>query len=365
LGGQRRRCGSVLCPTLTAALGLSLTTAAAGAAGPSSGGSACLAAATASWGGLRARAPPPLGGGREVGGPRRLGGGGSEGSQRRRGGIVLSPDRHGRGQSLAAAAGEASWEGLGVAPLGLGGGPVWRLRRRGGAVLCPPLRAYHPPLSLDNNLEVWCRNPANEREYLLEEWDDPFMEPHEVTRGSKKVNTRWKCRKEGCGHVWFALVGNRTSRGDRCPACAGNVPTATNNLEVHCEEKGLELLLREWALTDRRPKDFLPQSHTKVPWKCEECGWGWNGVIYSRTGSNPCGCPGCAGKVATPTNNLQVHCEENGREDLLGAPRHGDEGLHAAVKREGAVEVRMWVWVGGQNPGPHHQAPRVPGVHEY
>jgi len=41
-----------------------------------------------------------------------------------------------------------------------------------------------------------------------------------------------------------AQVGNRT-RGSACPACAGKVPMATSNFEVHCEETGRQGLLGE------------------------------------------------------------------------------------------------------------------------
>ena len=48
---------------------------------------------------------------------------------------------------------------------------------RGEAVLCPPPRAAR-----SETLETWW--PANGREDLLGEWDDPGVAPHEVTHGS-------------------------------------------------------------------------------------------------------------------------------------------------------------------------------------
>ena len=332
VGGQRRRCGGVLCsPPLRAGHGLSLAAAAAGAAGSSRGASGYLTAATASWQGLQeGRAASPLGvGGGEGGRLRRLGGEGLVGRQRRGGiGVRCPPPRAGRGLSLATVAGAGpSWGGCTLPPPGFGKGVVERQRRvggggevggqlrRGGVVLCPPLSVFH-----GQKFDSWCTETG--RMDLLGEWDDPVKGPDEVTKGSKE-KVRWKCGKEGCGHVWFAQVGNRTG-GQGCPACAGKVPTATNNFKVHCEANGLQVLLREWVLTDTEPVNFLPQSKTEVPWMCEECGWQWETPIYSRTGNNPSGCPACAGSVATPTKNLKVWCGENGREELLEEWAHPD-----------------------------------------
>jgi hypothetical protein len=53
-------------------------------------------------------------------------------------------------------------------------------------------------------LEAWC--PANGRDDLLEEWDDPSKGPHEVTWGSATVRVRWKCKESECGHTWQDLT---------------------------------------------------------------------------------------------------------------------------------------------------------------
>ena len=135
----------------------------------------------------------------------------------------------------------------------------------------------------------------------------------------------WQCGE--CGWGWEALISNRTS-GNRtgCPVCAGLVVTPTNNLAVWCGENGREDLLREWAHPDKAPTAFTRASGVKVPWKCGECGWGWEALISNRTNSSHAnGCPACAGRVVTPTNNLAVWCENNGREDLLGEWAHPDK----------------------------------------
>ena len=62
------------------------------------------------------------------------------------------------------------------------------------AVLCPPAR-MSPRLSPTYNLRVWCKEVGEELgEKLLEEWDDPVLEPWEVTRGSSH-------RRGGCAGI--------------------------------------------------------------------------------------------------------------------------------------------------------------------
>lgn len=48
------------------------------------------------------------------------------------------------------------------------------------------------------------------------------------------------------------------------------------------------------------PKNVTKGSHKKVWWKCSK-GHVWKAVIYSRAGSQKCGCPVCAGKVRKNT----------------------------------------------------------------
>ena len=87
------------------------------------------------------------------------------------------------------------------------------------------------------------------------------------------------------------------------------MPTPTHNLEVWCKENGREDLLQEWAHTDKAPHDFTPASHVKVPWKCGECGCGWEAITHNRTRSkDPTGCPACwnrrRGQVVKPKLNF-------------------------------------------------------------
>jgi hypothetical protein len=56
------------------------------------------------------------------------------------------------------------------------------------------------------------------------------------------------------------------------------------------------------------PDDYFPHSHCPAHWKCPTCSYRWRVSIGSRTAGN--GCPGCAGRVATRTNNLALASPE-------------------------------------------------------
>jgi hypothetical protein len=172
-----------------------------------------------------------------------------------------------------------------------------------------------PRLSPTYNLQVWCEEVGEELgEKLLEEWDDPVLEPWEVTRASGH-RARWMCRE--CGWSFHARVADRTkSDGPTgCKACAGRVATETHNLALACAQSGGQLahLPGEWHHPTKRMEDFTPASNRKVPWRCGTCEWEWDAMIHDRTRSDrPRGCPACAGMVATETHNLALACEESG-----------------------------------------------------
>ena len=53
-------------------------------------------------------------------------------------------------------------------------------------------------------------------------------------------------------------------------------------------------------------------SERRIRWKCRECGWTWRtGLAHRTKDKKPTGCPGCAGKVPTWYNNLEVTCKES------------------------------------------------------
>jgi len=122
-----------------------------------------------------------------------------------------------------------------------------------------------------------------------------------------------------------AEMGGRLRRRGAAVLCppprGGPRLSPTNNMRTWCEEEGREDLLEEWADPNKGPDEVTRASTTaKVQWKCGkvECGWTWYATVYNRTRSvRPSGCPACAGKVPTPTHNLEVWCKEQGQERLL------------------------------------------------
>jgi len=149
-------------------------------------------------------------------------------------------------------------------------------RTGGGKTGCPACagRVATPT----NNFEVYCRETG--REDLLGEWAHPDKAPTEFMSGSS-VKLPWKCGK--CGGGWEARMNSRTnrSRPSGCPGCAGRAATTIRNLAVWCGTNARGDLLTQWAHPDKAPTDFTPGSATKVPWKCRECGLGWEAGAYT------------------------------------------------------------------------------------
>ena len=102
----------------------------------------------------------------------------------------------------------------------------------------------------------------------------------------------WRCGK---GHDYQATVAARTMRGSGCPCCSGKkVLPGFNDLATVEPE-----VARQWhpTLNGTLTPDMVPLgAHRKVWWQCDQ-GHVWKAAIYSRAGSQKCGCPVCAGKV--------------------------------------------------------------------
>lgn len=124
---------------------------------------------------------------------------------------------------------------------------------------------------------------------MAKEWDyeeNGLLKPYEFLPSSN-VKVYWKCRK--CGYKWKASIGSRKA-GHNCPACAGKKPlVGTNDLKTLYPEVSME-----WSSKNIcEPNAFLPNSATKVWWKCSECGHEWQATINNRVTSKS-GCPKCA-----------------------------------------------------------------------
>ena len=114
----------------------------------------------------------------------------------------------------------------------------------------------------------------------------------------------WRCPR---GHEWAAVIASR-SRGNGCPYCAGQRPTAMRNLATE-----YPALLAEWDWEkngDNRPEQFSPRSKSKVWWKCQK-GHSWEANINNRTRFTANSCPICLNRLLSDANSLA-----NARPDL-------------------------------------------------
>jgi hypothetical protein len=117
----------------------------------------------------------------------------------------------------------------------------------------------------------------------------------DVTPGSRQV-AWWAAT---CGHEWDAPVVCRAVQGHGCPFCAGARLDPRHSLSVL-----RPLVAAEWHPTRNgslRPEQVADGSGRQVWWSCSKCSWEWRTTVSTRRG-----CPGCAGRSATPHNNLTV-----------------------------------------------------------
>ena len=127
---------------------------------------------------------------------------------------------------------------------------------------------------------------------LAGEWDaakNGALTPETVTPASNR-KVWWRCP---LGHSYLAIVASRTMRGDDCPYCAGRKVLAGFN-DLATREP---VVAAQWHPTlngGLTPEMVTTGSNRKVWWRCP-LGHVWKAVIYSRAGTQKCGCPVCAG----------------------------------------------------------------------
>jgi hypothetical protein len=109
-------------------------------------------------------------------------------------------------------------------------------------------------------------------------WD-----PNNYGRSSdKKVS--WKC---SLGHIYDALIYNRTFREDQCPVCAGKqVLAGFNDLRTTHPQHAAQAY--GWD-----PTAYTAGSNLRVNWECSS-GHTWKAMINSVSNSRQLGCPSCA-----------------------------------------------------------------------
>ena len=95
------------------------------------------------------------------------------------------------------------------------------------------------------------------------------------------------------------------------------------NLRLWCEQNGEwgRRVLEEWDDENRSSEDVTRGSAYRARWVCRVCSHEWTAAVGPRTRkTRPTGCPGCAGKTPTLSNNLFSFCAKEshgGRFDHL------------------------------------------------
>lgn len=121
-----------------------------------------------------------------------------------------------------------------------------------------------------------------------------------LKKGSDK-KIWWECFKSECGgHIWQAIISNRTRKKYGCSICANRKICLCEN---HCNSFGYlqPELAKEWHPTKNNttPFDHAQASNKKVWWICNRSKCGkheWKTTISSRTGKIKTGCPYCSNK---------------------------------------------------------------------
>ncbi len=144
-------------------------------------------------------------------------------------------------------------------------------------------------------------NPA-----FAAEWDsvkNAGLDIDDYTGGSNKY-VWWRCAKHG--HSWYAQINKRFSRNQGCRICSNHEVLAGFNDLATTHPK----LAAEWNYNkngEKRPEYYTQGAEIKVWWKCAECGYEWEAVLYSRTSRKPTGCPCCAENIlVVGKNDLQT-----------------------------------------------------------
>jgi hypothetical protein len=143
--------------------------------------------------------------------------------------------------------------------------------------------------------------------HLASEWDSEAnapLGPGDVTANSHK-KVWWRCEKAS-DHKWQAIIQNRAKNGTTCPCCCNRKTVASNCLQTTHPD-----LCKEWCVDKNTitPTEVTAGSNIKVWWQCskhsDHC---WLLSIITRVRKKT-GCPLCAGKQASSSNNLNMYPE--------------------------------------------------------
>lgn len=175
-------------------------------------------------------------------------------------------------------------------------GHVWR------ATIISRTRGRGCPVCAGHKAEEGFNDLSSFDPRLAAQWDsvrNGTLTPAEVTAYSNK-KVWWRCE---LGHSWQAPVSARVFNRSACPYCSGKKVLAGFN-DLAAREP---LLAQQWDAElngNLTPEMVTLGSHKRVWWRCNK-GHVWKAVVYSRTGSDKCGCPVCAG--VTRRSSVKVY----------------------------------------------------------
>jgi hypothetical protein len=137
---------------------------------------------------------------------------------------------------------------------------------------------------------------------------DPEHNPEDVTRtvhARSKTSLWWRCLADAA-HRYEATVANRAAGGG-CPYCSNHRLSATNSLASRFPAVAAELDVA--ASGGRTGEQLQAGSHEVVAWRCPVADdHRWRASVVARTSprgrAKAAGCPACAGRQLSVTNNL-------------------------------------------------------------
>ena len=163
-------------------------------------------------------------------------------------------------------------------------------------------------MAYQKSLYDWC--VENELFDVLDDFDSERnnVYPNDVSC-QDNANLYWfTCHK--CGKKYFTkLYSVYRNKDNRCPDCTNTkvrLSQAQTDMATGIEENNQGYLIKEYDNTKNIKGIFSYKYNSSDPvwWKCLTCGGEWETKIFVRT-IQGCGCPYCAGKIASEDNNLK------------------------------------------------------------
>jgi hypothetical protein len=157
----------------------------------------------------------------------------------------------------------------------------------------------------------------------------------------------WRCPVAD-DHRWQNSGSARVNKGSGCLMCAGYRPSVTNNLTRFPEVAAQLDVAANGGLT---PEQVVAGTMRKLSWACPVADdHRWRASGQDRTARGGTGCPMCAGKLPSTTNNLSRFPELAAQLDVAANGGLTPEQVVAGTRR------MLW-WICPHNPTHRWQAP--------